>query len=90
MDVYVKKKVRVNVATIFINLKVRDEFGCAIKTNDGQEIFSYEGYVPSWMPGEHYGDYVELEIDIDTGQILNWGKNIHRLSEWIEEQQSTD
>jgi len=24
------------------------------------------------MPEEHYGDYVELEIDIETGVILNW------------------
>jgi hypothetical protein len=24
------------------------------------------------MPGEHYGDYVELAINIETGQILEW------------------
>jgi hypothetical protein len=33
---------------------------------------SYSGYVPEWMPGEHYGDYVMLDIDVATGQILNW------------------
>lgn len=32
----------------------------------------YEGYVPDFMPGKHYGDYVYLDIDIDTGKILNW------------------
>jgi hypothetical protein len=24
------------------------------------------------MPGEHYGDYIILNIDIDTGYIKNW------------------
>lgn len=32
----------------------------------------YEGYVPSFFPGEHYGDYVQLEIELATGRILNW------------------
>ena len=34
----------------------------------------YSGYVPEWMPGEHFGDYVELDIDVETGKILNWDK----------------
>jgi hypothetical protein len=37
----------------------------------------YSGYVPAWLPNKnvnHYGDYVELVIDIDTGMILNWEK----------------
>ena len=32
----------------------------------------YDGYVPTFFPGQNGGDYVELEIDIDTGNILNW------------------
>ena len=32
----------------------------------------YDGYVPDFFPGKHYGDYVQLEIDADTGKILNW------------------
>jgi len=39
---------------------------------DGKEVANHDGYVPDFMPGQHYGDYVELDIDIDTGQILNW------------------
>jgi len=31
-----------------------------------------EDYVPSFFPGEHYGDYLILDIDIDTGLITNW------------------
>jgi hypothetical protein len=41
---------------------------------NGKEYF---GYVPDWLPNKntkHYGDYVELKIDIETGQILNWVK----------------
>ncbi len=41
-------------------------------TNGQQLGQDYDGYVPDWMPGENYGDYVELEVDTATGQILNW------------------
>ena len=41
---------------------------------DGKIVKEYSGYVPSFMPGQHYGDYVQLEIDMETGQILNWKK----------------
>jgi len=39
--------------------------------------YVYNGYVPDWFPNttvEHYGDYVELDIDVDTGKIVNWKK----------------
>lgn len=35
---------------------------------------SYDGYVPNFFPGDHYGDYVMLDIDIETGKIVNWKK----------------
>ncbi|MCY1454717.1 hypothetical protein D9M71_718000 [compost metagenome] len=35
---------------------------------------SYEGYVPDFFPGDHYGDYLILNIDLETGQIKNWKK----------------
>jgi len=28
--------------------------------------------VPGFFPNEHYGDYVELDIDVATGRIINW------------------
>lgn len=37
-------------------------------------VGNYTGYVPKFFPGEHFGDYVQLEIDVDTGQIMNWKK----------------
>jgi len=34
----------------------------------------YEGYVPCFFPGDHYGDYIQFKIDVDTGVIENWRK----------------
>jgi len=39
---------------------------------DDKVVRTHDGYVPDFMPEEHYGDYVELDIDIDTGLIVNW------------------
>ena len=57
--------------TIQITAKCSDLFSANLVEN-GQYVGEYSGYVPKWMPGEHYGDYVELEIDLATGKILNW------------------
>jgi hypothetical protein len=56
--------------TITISAKCSDL--CWMKLSDGGE---HCGYVPSWFPNpqtEHFGDYVQLTIDLETGQILNW------------------
>lgn len=74
MEINMTEKVKVNAKTLKVNLKVRDEFYCSLVSESGKKLKDYEGYVPGFMPGEHYGDYVNLEIDIDTGQILNWKK----------------
>lgn len=68
------KPVDVDVKVMKLCLKVRDEFAATfhIDNNSKHILFDYEGYVPGFMPGDHYGDYVELEIDLDTGKILNW------------------
>ena len=52
--------------------KCRDLFAASIEMEDGN--LSHDGYVPDFMPGNHYGDYVEIDIDIETGQIVNWVK----------------
>ena len=41
---------------------------------DNKVSATHDGYVPNFMPEDHCGDYVELDIDIDTGMILNWKK----------------
>jgi len=57
--------------TITISAKCSDLFWAR---HNGKE---YDGYVPDWFPTpaeKHYGDYVSLDIDLDTGRILNWKK----------------
>lgn len=70
-----------------LHLKVRDEFTATLKDESGSIIKEQDdGYVPSFMPGEHYGDYVILNIDVTTGQIINWdpAKFQRDVGEWIE------
>lgn len=42
-----------------------------VRDNDGNEVLDYVGYVPDYIPN-FYNDDVELEIDPETGHILNW------------------
>ena len=60
---------RINV--VKISAKCSDLFSATLVT-DGEVQGEYDGYVPDWMPGDHYGDYVTLNIDVATGRILNW------------------
>ena len=57
-----------------ISAKCSDLFSHTIYDKNGNVYREYDGYVPSYMPGEHYGDYVMLDIDPYTGLILNWKK----------------
>ena len=52
--------------------KCSDMFSANLVEDSG--IKTYDGYVPDFFPEQHWGDYIELEIDIDTGMILNWKK----------------
>jgi hypothetical protein len=63
---------KLDVNRIYISAKCSDLCYAELKTDKGQVVASHDGYVPALMPGEHYGDYVELEIDLETGVILNW------------------
>lgn len=60
------------IKTISINAKCSDL--CFTRLNDeaGNAVAEKDGYVPDFMPGKHYGDYIQLEIDVETGRILNW------------------
>lgn len=75
MKIKVNKPVEVDINVMKMYLKVRDDFCAEFVDTNNNSILNYEGYVPSFMPEEHYGDYVYLNIDIDTGQILNWDKD---------------
>jgi hypothetical protein len=62
------------ITTISICAKCSDMFSATLVNEDGTLAGDYDGYVPDFMPGDHYGDYVQLEIDLATGHILNWKK----------------
>jgi hypothetical protein len=70
-----------NPAVVKVTAKCSDLcFTQVVDANDNV-IAEHDGYVPEFMPGEHYGDYVELKIDIATGKLLNWkpGSYLHKF-----------
>lgn len=69
MNNYIGKK-----TVLSISAKCSDMYSHTIYTKTGEKYREYDGYVPSFMPGEHFGDYLMLDIDPYTGQILNWKK----------------
>lgn len=55
-----------------ISAKCRDLCFIQILNSNNEVLFERDDYVPDWLPGDHYGDYIMLDIDCETGQILNW------------------
>jgi hypothetical protein len=74
MQINQQKTVQVDVTELHLHIKVRDGFVAGLKGAQGEEVGSYEGYVPDFFPGQHYGDYLILNIDLESGQIKNWQK----------------
>lgn len=73
MEIDATKTVKVDAKTLKIHAKVRDSGSYTLLDADGQVLRDADDcYVPDFMPGKHFGDYLELDIDIDTGQITNW------------------
>lgn len=73
MKISQQKTVQVDVKTLEIYCKVSDRFQYMLKDAQGEEVFSQDdGYVPGFMPGQHYGDYIILNIDLETGVVTNW------------------
>ena len=85
MELEITKPQTVNAKTLKIHLKVSDCFTAQLVSDKGETIKDQDdGYVPKFMPGDHYGDYVILDIDVDTGQITNWKKGIASdIQEWV-------
>ena len=61
-----------NKTVLSISAKCSDLYSHTIYRKDGTIQASYDGYVPSFFPEEHFGDYLMLDIDPYTGKILNW------------------
>lgn len=81
----IKKSVEVQAKELRIFCKVVDDFTASLHDQDGEEICSQQSdYVPSFMPGKHFGDYVILNIDMETGQVTNWEKpDPKQVAEWV-------
>ena len=59
--------------TVVLSAKCSDLCYARLDDENGNQIGQeHDGYVPDWMPDEHYGDYVMIEIDLETGKIINW------------------
>lgn len=57
--------------TLSINAKCSDRCSYCLINDEGQLVIEGSGYLPK---GLHVGggDYIKLQIDFSTGQILNW------------------
>lgn len=90
MEINTTKTVKVNAKTISLYMKVSDTFAATLNDQDGAVLKEHEGYVPKFFPGDadgssHYGDYLILDIELDTGKILNWKiPTAEQIEEFIE------
>ena len=72
MKISHEKTGKIDVQTLRLYVKTSDGFECKILKQDGEVVGEYDGYVPDFFPEEHYGDYLILNIDLETGKITNW------------------
>lgn len=54
----------------YIRYKTADECTLTFEDTEGKE-YEYQGYVPDFFPGEHYGDYIMLDITSD-GKLVEF------------------
>lgn len=84
MKLSMKKVVDVEAKALSISAKCSDLCIATLKDQDGQTIHETDGYVPSFMPNGG-GDYVNIDIDLETGRILNWVKpDLSEVQKWME------
>lgn len=80
----IKVTKQVAAKTLEIVAKCSDCCCATLYADDGAELGDHDGYVPDFMPDTGGGDYINLKIDIETGQILNWKKpTAAQLEEFI-------
>jgi hypothetical protein len=80
-----KKTVELDAKVIKVHAKPCDAGGYSLVDQDGEVIHDKpDDYVPGWFP-DGGGDYIVLDIEIDTGKILNWTPPTRKqLEKWIE------
>jgi hypothetical protein len=62
------------IKTIKLCGKTSDACSIVFLDEKNEYVGRRDDYVPDYFPEEHYGDYIEFDIDVATGQILNWKK----------------
>ena len=67
-----KTKLEIMPTMITFSAKCSDMFSASLQDANDNTVGEYQGYVPSFFPGTHYGDYVMFDVDLATGQIKNW------------------
>jgi hypothetical protein len=75
--------------SVYVFLKVCDEFECTVKDASDAIVASYNGYVLNFMAitDEGYGDYIYLDVNED-GYIENWSfdeYDFKKLDEYYED-----
>jgi hypothetical protein len=72
MKIGIKKEVEVEAKTLNICAKCCDMCSASLHDQNGDQIGDeWDNYVPKGL-GIGSGDYIEFEVNLDTGQILNW------------------
>lgn len=71
---------------IHTNYKARDTCMLKFELADGA-IQEYEGYVPSFFPGQHFGDYIMLHITKE-GKVMNFTPTDEVINRLLEKYQS--
>ncbi len=56
---------------IFVGGKCSDRSWYYIKNEYGETVKDGEGYAP-YVKGVSDGDYIEIEIDNETGKVVGW------------------
>lgn len=80
MIIPIKKIVETEAKYVRFHAKLRDEGSYELLDEKKKPLAEHEGYVPKFFPygldgtENHFGDYIDLVIDIDEGIIINWHK----------------
>ena len=73
MKIGMQKTVEVEVKTLKVCAKCCDMCSASLHDQDGAQIGEdWDNYVPMGMGLGKDGDYIQIDIDLETGRILNW------------------
>lgn len=72
MKITKDEKREVEATVVKVYAKPCDSGSYHLVGPNGETIHDHDGYVPRFFPGDHFGDYLILDIDLATGRILNW------------------